>query len=285
MTLSALVLAALLAAPAAPHRYDTEALDALEAMAKAAAGTNDYTMRMVKRELFGSKLSPEETIVIKWQRPQRVYLHEIAGPRERQEVLYAPGWNKNRLRVHSGSFPDVNLNLDPFGSLAMAHSHHPLPQVSLVHLVDLVVDNVRRARAKNFGTLAFLGHDTVFGRPTVKLEATTPPTGTTPTIEKGQTLWDIAKATGQSMYVILHANRSRGWRQADHPDPGDAVMVPEFYAGRLVVWIDDELHLPIQVDLYDHEGNLYEHYEHRDLAVNVGLTGADFDPKNPAYKF
>ena len=168
----------------------------------------------------------------------------------------------------------------------MAHSHHPVPEISLVHLTEIVLDNVRRARARNVGSLIFQGHETVFG--TTRVEARGDDRlrpGTSPTIAKGQTLWDVAKATGQSMYVILHANRARKWRQADHPEPGDAVIVPEFYAGRLVLWIDDELHLPLQIDLYDHEGNLYEHYEHHDLKINVGLTDADFDPTNPAYRF
>jgi len=285
VTSQALALVVALAGTAAAPRYDAEAFAALEAMEKAAAGTHDYTMRLVKRELRGTELTPEETIVIKWQRPQRIYLHELAGPREGQEVLYAPGWNKNKIRVHKGSFPDFNVNLDPYGTMAMANSHHPVPEISLVRLVDLVLDNVRRARAKNVGSLTYVGHETVFGRPTVKLEATTPPTGKTPTIAKGETLWDISKATGQSMYVILNANRARKWRQADHPERGDAVIVPDFYAGRLVLWIDDALQLPLQIDLYDHEGKLYEHYEHHDLEINVGLTDADFDPKNPAYRF
>ena len=285
MTPHALALCALLAVPAAAHRYDAEAHAALEAMERAASGVNDYTMRLVKRELRGTELSPEETIVIKWQRPQRIYLHAIAGPHEGQEVIYAPGWNKNKIRVHKGSFPDFNLSLDPYGTLAMASSHHPVPEVSLVRLVGLVLDNVRRARARNVGSLVYAGRETLYGRAVVKLEATTPATGKTPTIEKGQTLWDVAKATGQSMYVILHANRARGWRRADHPDGGDAVIVPDFYAGRLVLWIDEALNLPIQVDLYDHEEQLYEHYEHHDLEVDVGLTDADFDPKNPEYKF
>jgi hypothetical protein len=233
-----LALVGALALPASPHRYDEDALAALDAMEKAAAATNDYTMRLVKRELRGTELTPEETIVVKWQRPQRIYLHA------------------------RGTFPDINWNLDPYGSLAMGHSHHPVPEASLLHLVDLVLDNVRRARAKNVGALVFEGHETVLGRPVSKLEATAPPTGKTPSLGKGQTLWDIARVTGQSMNVILHANADRGWRQADHPEAGDAVIVPDFYAGRVVLWIDEEL-----------------------LRVNVGLTDADFDPNNPAYRF
>jgi hypothetical protein len=280
-----LPLLLVLAGAATAPRFDPDAFAALETMEKSAAGLHDYTMRLVKRELRGAVLTPEETIAIKWQRPQRIYLHELAGPREGQEVLYAPGWNKDRIRVHKGSFPDINLNLDPYGATAMAHSHHPVPEISLVRLTEIVLDNVRRARARNVGTLSLKGRETVFGRPALRIEATTPATGRSPTLAKGQTLWDLAKATGQSMYVILHANRARRWQQRDHPEPGDAVVVPEFYAGRLVLWIDDELHLPLQIDLYDHEGNLYEHYEHHDLMINVGLSDADFDPANRAYRF
>jgi outer membrane lipoprotein-sorting protein len=280
---TALVLAmaiALAATPAGP-RYDADAVTALQAMEESAVRTNDYTMRLVKRELRGTELTREETIDIKWQRPQRIYLHEIAGPRTGQEILYVPGWNKNRIKVHKG----VNLNYDPYGAMAMAWSHHAVPEAGLVRLVKIVMDNVRRARAKNVVELTFEGPETLFGRKTVRLEATFPPTGKTPTIEKEETLWEVSQATGQSMYVILHANRARKWRQADHPERGDSVIVPDYYAGRIVLWVDDELQLPLQIDFYDQEGSLYEHYEHHDLKVNVGLTAADFDPKNPAYGF
>ena len=281
MTALALALVFSVAGTPAPARYDPEAVAALQEMEESATRVRDYTMRLVKRERFGTELSAEETIDIKWQRPQRIYLHEIAGSREGQEVLYVPGRNKNRIKVHKG----VNLNFDPYGTLAMAHSHHPVPEVSLVRLVNIILDNVRRARAKNAVRLAFVGPETLFGRKTTRVEATFPPTGKSPTIEKEETLWDVSKATGQSMYVILHANRARKWRQADHPERGDSVIVPDYYAGRFVLWIDEELKLPIQIDFYDHEGSLYEHYEHHDLAVNVGLTDADFDPKNRAYRF
>ena len=281
MTSLILALVLSVAGTPAPARYDPDAVTALQEMEESATRVRDYTMRLVKRERFGTELSAEETIDIKWQRPQRIYLHEIAGPRTGQEVLYVPGWNKNRVKVHKG----INLNLNPYGEVAMAHSHHPVPEVSLVRLVDIVMDNVRRARAKNAVRLSFVGPETPFGRKALRLEATFPPTGKTPTIEKEETLWDISKATGQSMYVILHANRARKWRQADHPEKGDSVIVPDYYAGRIVLWIDEELKLPLQIDFYDHEGSLYEHYEHHDLKLNVGLTAADFDPKNPAYGF
>jgi hypothetical protein len=270
---------------AAPHRYDAGAIDALTAMAKAASAVKDYTMTLVRREIRGDTLPPAETVAIKWQRPQRIYLRVLSGEREGLEALYAPGWNKDRVKMHGGPTLGMRVSVDPYGETAMSRVHHPVTQLGLVRLVDVVEDNVRRARAKNFGSVVSAGEETLWGRPALKIDAAFPPTGTSPTITKGQTLWDVARATGQSMYVILNANRRRGWWKPDHPEPGDAVLVPEFYGGRLVLWIDDELHLPIELDVYDHDGRLYEHYEHRDLKVNVGLTDADFDPKNEAYKF
>lgn len=271
-------------APASP-KFDPQALAIVDAMKGAADGIHDYTMTLVKRELGFHGMEPQETIAIKWQRPQRIYLHALKGPHEGQEVLYAPGWNKNKIKVHPGSFPDITLNLNPYGRLAMAHSHHPVPEVSLVRFVDLVAGNVAKAHERGVGSLRLVGRETVFGRPCVHIEATTVPTGTSPTLKKRQTLWDIARETGQSMYVILHANSYRHWRYADDPNPGDAVIVPDFYAGRMELWVDDALHLPIQADLFDQDGRLYEHYEHRDLKIDVGLTDKDFDPKNKAYKF
>jgi hypothetical protein len=258
-----------------------EAWDALEAMGTAASRTNDYTMRLVKRELIDGKLRPAESVELKWQRPQKVYVRRIDGAREGEQALYVQGSNKNRVKVRRW----FNWNLDPYGTLAMEGVHHPLPEIGLVHLVDVVLDNVRRARAKDVGSLTLAGRETLFGRPALRVEATFPPTGKTPTLGKNQTLWDVAHATGQSMYVILHANEQRGWHRVDHPKAGDAVLVPDFYAGRFVLWIDEALHLPLQIDLYDHAGALYEHYEHHDLEINVGLGAKDFDPANPEYKF
>jgi LysM repeat protein len=277
MMTPALALVAALAAP----RYDAEAVEAIAAMETAAGATNDYTMRLVKSELIDRKPTPPETLVVKWQRPGKIYLKQTDGLREGQETIYVPGWNKNRLKLSKW----FNWNLDPHGMLAMANTHHPITEVGLIRLVEVVVDNVRRAQAKGVGTLTLAGKEQLFGRPVTRLEATMPPTGKTPTIEKGQTLWDVAKSTGQSMYVILNANRGRGWQQADHPKPGDAVVVPDFYGGRLVLWIDDALRLPLQIDVYDHDGTLYEHYEYHDLKVNVALKDVDFDPTNPSYKF
>ena len=63
----------------------------------------------------------------------------------------------------------------------------------------------------------------------------------------------------------------------------------EFYQAQ--VFMDDDLNIPIRYIAYDwpvREGvspQVIEEYNYLNVKVNVGLTDADFDPKNPAYDF
>ena len=63
----------------------------------------------------------------------------------------------------------------------------------------------------------------------------------------------------------------------------------QFHIAR--IYVDKELNLPIRYESYDwpkKEGDdpiLIEAYTYRNIKINVGLTDADFDPKNPAYNY
>jgi hypothetical protein len=284
-----LVLAALAGAPgsapgAAPE-LASDAREVLASMQAAAAQVRDYTMTLVRQERIGGALAPERTQIEKWSLPYRVYLKVIAGPDTGQEALFVRGSNRDRLRVHKGSFPDFTLNIDPYGSLAISHAHHPITEISLPGFVGILLANVAEAERRGEGSARVTGRDILWGRPALRLELISPRAGGVRILKKGETLWAVARETGQSMHVILHHNRDKGWRGPRDPGAGDSVFVPRYYAGRVELWVDEELRLPIRALIFDHAGELYERYEHRDLRINVGLSDADFDPKNPAYDF
>ena len=268
------------AAPSAPREL-------LGKMGDAVARLQDYTMLLVKQEYFldDAKLEPEEHLLFKWARPYRVYFRNVQGANPGREVIYVRGSNNDRIRVHKGSFPDVNLNLDPHGAWATDGTHHPIDESSLVDLVRLIAGSAADAEKAGEGSVRVLGPQEVDGRPCDELELTSPRTGAVHVMDKGETLWDVSHASGRSMYAILQANRARGWTGPADPKRGAEVFVPRYYAGRLDVCVDRELFLPLRMTAWDFDGNLYERYEHRDLKVNVGLTDADFDPKNPVYRF
>lgn len=54
---------------------------------------------------------------------------------------------------------------------------------------------------------------------------------------------------------------------------------------RAVIFIDDEVKLPIYYAAYDAKNQLVEEYIYRDLKLNVGLTEKDFSTSNPEYGY
>ncbi len=57
--------------------------------------------------------------------PRKLYLY-IKGI----EVLWVQGQNNGNALVNPNSFPYINLNLDPYGSLMRADQHHTIPTIT-----------------------------------------------------------------------------------------------------------------------------------------------------------
>lgn len=54
---------------------------------------------------------------------------------------------------------------------------------------------------------------------------------------------------------------------------------------RFVINQDAESRMLLRIRVYDRDGWLVEHYGYENLVLNAPLADADFDPKNPAYRF
>ena len=59
----------------------------------------------------------------------------------------------------------------------------------------------------------------------------------------------------------------------------------KYYCYRAIVTIDDELKLPVGVNVYDWNDKLIEDYRYKNIQINPGLTDQDFSPENPNYSF
>ena len=74
---------------------------------------DSYQGQFVMRELIGDKLVISK-VHFKFKRPFKVYMKYITKP-EGQEVLFVRGENDNEIKAHKGSFPDITVNLNPYG--------------------------------------------------------------------------------------------------------------------------------------------------------------------------
>ena len=58
-----------------------------------------------------------------------------------------------------------------------------------------------------------------------------------------------------------------------------------YYCYRSIISLDIEKKVPIRIQVFDWEDRLIEDYGYEDLMLSAQLTNADFDPRNPEYRF
>jgi hypothetical protein len=243
----------------------------------------DYQGKLLRKELIRGRLV-EQFNTFKFARPFQVYLGFIE-PFPGREVIYRQRWNDGQLRVHKGSFPDITVSLDPRGATAMKRSHHPITEFGLENTVRLIAVNLRRAIRRGEGDVRISEGGDLFGRQVWKIGVAFPRGGRVVTVGEDETLWDVARRSGQDMYWILHSNLDAGYEDPDDVDAGDRVFVPRYYGARAEFFLDKENGLPLRIVTFDRRGRLYESYEYPEICLNPGLSARDFDPDNPAYDF
>ncbi|MBI2903339.1 MAG: DUF1571 domain-containing protein [Candidatus Methylomirabilis oxyfera] len=144
--LLAVLCAALVIPQTAAADQQERLLSLLTRIESSYARINDYTATFRKQERVDGKLLPEETILLKFQKPLKVYMKWIEDPSKGTEALYVDGSNGNKLLVHRGGLLGIlTLSLDPKGSLALTKNRHPITEVGLGFLIDGLKRNVRTA--------------------------------------------------------------------------------------------------------------------------------------------
>lgn len=143
----------------------SEVLALVTSMESAYAKVEDYTATFSKQERVRGRLLAKETMSLKFARPFRVYLKWIAGKHEGQEVLFSEGWNDGKIRAHTGSFPDITVDLAPDGSLAMRGNRHPITDFGLGNTITILARDARLAAVRPQDNVAYydLGVSTVAG--------------------------------------------------------------------------------------------------------------------------
>lgn len=156
--------------------YDREDLDNWLKHAEATlAKTDSYTAIFHKQERIQEKLTPEETIFIKFKKPFKVYMKWVKEPYKGRESLYIEGHNDNLIRVREyGIAGIITVNIDPKGTLGMKGSRHPVTESGIENLVKLIRRNLEEGAGARDIVLREQGEERVYGRTTRKMELILP---------------------------------------------------------------------------------------------------------------
>ncbi len=218
---------------------------------------NDYTAMLVKRERIGGTLGEHEYMFAKIRnrkvvngqlvQPLSVYLGFLKPATVKgREVIYVENANDGNIVAHEGGFKGRFL-----------------PTVNLPPTGMLAMRGQRYPMTE-------IGVENLI----VKL------------IERGESARQYSDVTCDFRQNARVKDRTCTVLQVTQPTRRPEL---EFYQAQ--IFIDDAYNIPIRYVAFDWparqgaELEIIEEYNYLDMKVNVGLTDADFDPRNPDYNF
>jgi hypothetical protein len=153
-----------------------ELLRLLDLAEKSYAEVHDYTTIMVGRERIGGVLRPQESILLKFQRPFKVYLRWLEGPSKGREGLYVSGAHNGKFLIYEprGIRRLFTAALDPSDQRVMEHSRHPVTDVGIGRLLEIVGENARRGAKNGVLQVTDRGVEELAGRRVRTLEGMLP---------------------------------------------------------------------------------------------------------------
>jgi hypothetical protein len=208
----------------------------------------DYSATLVKRERFSGKLSEYQYMFVKVRhKPFSVYMCFLAPSTEKgQEVIYVEGQNNGNMWAHGTGVKET-----VFGTVSLPPNGFYAMRGQRYPLTELGILNLIRRLVE------VAEKDMNYGECEVKFI-------------KG------AKINDRVCTCI----------QVVHPVPRRNFL---FNVAR--IFIDDELNVPVRYESYGWPKEaggtpeLDEEYTYLNLKLNNGFTDADFDIRNPNYKF
>jgi outer membrane lipoprotein-sorting protein len=139
----------------------------LEEMKQAYAWIDHYTATFLIQERVEGELRPPQRLDLKFKKPLKVYLRWLTGKNEGRQALYPVGVDGNELWVRVPMLVGaITLSLDPQSPRARKDGRHPITDVGIGRLLDLISDNASRGLQRGEVMIADGGQHTTFERPT-----------------------------------------------------------------------------------------------------------------------
>jgi outer membrane lipoprotein-sorting protein len=214
------------------------------------------------------------------RKPRKLYIY-IKGI----EVLWTTGTNNGKALVKPNSFPYINLNLDPMGTLMRQDQHHTINEMGFDYFGSIIEYSAEKLGDKVDQYFYLDGEERVNNRPCYKLVINNKDFAyTTYTVTSdNESITSIARKLFVSEYMIVEQNP----KLKDYFDilkKGQVVRVPNWYAKHVIIYVDQLYFLPIGVKIYD-DKSLFEEYNYFFLQVNPKFEEDEFTRDYKDYKF
>lgn len=104
----------------------------------------DYTLKIERQERVKGKLSPPETMFVKWRRPFSVYIKTISGKHKDREIIYVRGKNNDKMIVSPGGLlGGLTVKISPDSVLAKKDSRHTITEAGLPAVIARMISTIQ----------------------------------------------------------------------------------------------------------------------------------------------
>lgn len=235
-----------------------------------------------KQERIKGKII-EEVLSIKLSIEPFMIYTRMDAPKEGMEVLYNSNWEKKKAVINTNSFPWVNVKFSPMSKTMRKDQHHTILDSGYDKLVSFIDAQFGSFVEKSIPMTQLLGEEQIGGKKCWVLKIEDENFSFVDyQVQEGEDLVSIAKKLSVSDYMIMEANRKVKFY--DDVESGQIIKVPTSYSERMMLYIDQELLVPIKMEMYDLDG-LYELFEFKNLKLNVAFEEAEFSTAYEAYEF
>ena len=123
-----------------------EMLNLIYNMGKAYSTVNDYSAVFIKQELIKGKMRDEEIGKVYFRRPFNIYMEGLNGPYKGQRLIYRKGYNDGKLLINTRVlWRNRTFAIDPEGDLALRNNRHPVTEMGIGHLIEMLLEQARKA--------------------------------------------------------------------------------------------------------------------------------------------
>jgi len=144
-------------------------------MEKSYSSVTDYSAVFLKQERVEGKLLEKETIKVCFKRPFNLYMEWIEEPHKGRQAFFRKGYNDDKILLSLRVFgANRTFAMEPTSKLAMMNNRHPITEMGLGFLIDMLVKNAKRAEENKELKLVYHGEQQICGRAVYKIESILP---------------------------------------------------------------------------------------------------------------
>lgn len=170
LTLACVILASPFARPALAAEDGGALLALLEKMEASYSQVRDYTANFQKQERIGDTLREKELILVKFQKPFKVYMKWLEGMAK--EALYVQGEYSDKVLARCDGLLGLwTWSFKPRDKALMDGNRHPITDLGVGFIIEMMRQNIPLAMAHGELKAVNITDDTYDGRPSTKVEA------------------------------------------------------------------------------------------------------------------